>query len=260
MNEIKFKDEFVQIEEGPTVVEDENEFEPKQPKSLINIEYLKYVYSIVDKVHVLRLEQLILFMKGEFPSYRDEKLLEIILETQKQNYILLTKDGYVTTNNYYKMISEDKFNDGIEINDYYCRLKINFGPQIKKEKKLIDCLTVVSKMIPYSKDFFIPNKFPWQVCFTVPDEFIETDEEGETTNSVLYQVCYISHAGVMSFREMLLQNFDIYDDESKEHIKRIAVLEDPEDAKLVPYVGFTKLVVVDGMDYDIVENRDEPWE
>ncbi len=226
----------------------------------ISEEYLKYVYNLVRRVHVIKERQLITIMKGKFPNYPEDKLLEIVLETQKNNYILISKDGYVMTEAYYKMLTNDKFCDGVIVNDYYTRINVNMRPLLEKEMPIIKCMAVVAFTTPTSQDFFLPVQGPFQVGFVTPEELVEKDENGEALNACYYEIIYIPHANSTALCLAIEQSCDVKDKHARKRIKRIAVLEDEDDSYKIPQIGFTNIVTVnDNDEVNIVEKRTEPW-
>lgn len=231
---------------------------PVKKENEISEEYFRYVYNLVRKTHVLKQDHLLSVMKGKFPDYPDEKLLEIVLDAQKNNYILISKDGYVMTEAYYKMLTNDKFGDGTIINDYYFRIKANMKPLLKNEIPIIKCMAVVADCMPISQDFFLQAKGPWVVGFVTPEEFIDLNEKGEAENAYYYEVAYIPHAASDALCLAMEQAFDIKDKRARTKIKRIAVLEDPDDSYKIPKIGFTNIVTVDDTgSIEVVEQRTE---
>lgn len=233
---------------------------PEKKGNEISEEYFRYVYNLVRKTHVLKQDQLLKIMKGKFPDYPDEKLLEIVLDTQKNNYILISKDGYVMTEAYYKMLTNDRFGDGTIINDYYFRIKTNMKPLLKQELAVIKCLSVIADCMPVSQDFFLPAQGPWTIGFVTPEEFVEFDDDGEATNAFYYEIAYIPHASSTALCLAMEQSCDVKDKHARTKIKRIAVLEDPDDSYKIPKIGFTNIVTVDELGtIEVVEQRSEPW-
>ena len=242
------------------VDEDVPSTDKKEASQEISEEYFKYVYNLVSRVHVLEQKQLVQIMRGKFPDYPEDKLLEVVLDTQKNNYILISKDGYVMTEAYYKMITNDKFGDGTIINNYYFRIKVNMKPLLEKEMPVIKCMSVVADTMPVSQDFFLPVQGPWTVAFVTPEECIKTDDDGEAINAFYYEVIYIPHASSTALCLALEQSCGVKDKHAQKKIKRIAVLEDADDSYKIPQIGFTNIVTVcDNGEIEVIEKRTEPW-
>lgn len=236
---------------------------PVKKENEISEEYFKYVYDLVRKIHVLKQDQLLKIMKGKFPDYPSEKLLEIVLDAQKNNYILISKDGYVMTEAYYKMLTDDTFGDGTVINNYYFRIKANMKPLLKNEMAIIKCMAVVADCMPISQNFFLLGQGPWTVGFVTPEEFIDLNEKGEADNAFYYEVAYIPHASSTPLCVALENSFDIKDKHTRTKVKRIAVLEDEDDSYKIPKIGFTNIVTVDDDgSINVIEQRttqEEIW-
>ena len=219
--------------------------------------YYDFVRKTLNKVHVMRLEQLLKIMQVKY-TFPREKCLEIVLDAQKDNYLFVSKDGYVLTRGFYLSLTGDKFSDSTELSNYEHRICFNIGPELEKQKGLINCLTVVANMMPISEDFFIPNE-PWNVMFITPESFTKPDANGQKFDSCLYQLIYIPHVSIGTYCSML-ERFKEEEAEAKKRIKRIAVVEKAEDAPRIPYVGFTNIVTVKEDNFKIIESRkDNPW-
>lgn len=236
---------------------------PVKKENEISEEYFRYVFNLVRKIHVIKQDLLLKIMKGKFPDYPDEKILEIVLDAQKNNYILISKDGYVMTEAYYKMLTNDKFGDGTIINDYYFRIKANMRPLLKNEIPIIKCMSVVADCMPISQDFFLQAKGPWVVGFVTPEEFIDLNGKGEAENAYYYEIAYIPHLSSTALCVAMEQAFDVKDKHARGKIKRIAVLEDADDSYKIPKIGFTNIVTVDEKGLiEVIEQRiseEEIW-
>ena len=248
-------DENKNVAEKEVDLNDPDTFSDTNP---VTSNYFDFVRKIVDKVHIMKLSQLIMMLQGKF-DFPEKKCLEIILDAQKNNYFLVSKDGYVMTLGYYLMATDDKFFDGTEINNYYNHINFNFKSYIKDEKGLIDCMTVVANMMPVSEHFFLPAE-PWDVMYCTPPELVGVENsDGVVFQPSLYELVYIPKE-TSSVVCLALNELKVDDLDARPFIKRFAVLEDENDAYKVPYVGFTNIVCIKKDVLKIIEQRDNPWE
>ena len=215
--------------------------------------HIQYIISLIKKTQVMRLKQMIKFVSKKF-GFSETKAEEYIYESQKFNYLIVTKDGFVMTNGFYVSVTEDIFFDGLTYNNYLYHYERPIRSKILNELPTINCYTVVASMMPVSEDFFIPNTI-WNVMFVTPQQFVK-----ENSNGCLYEIIYIPHKTATAFCYALEQSWREKPEEVDGFIKRIAVLENKEDASKVPYIGFTKIVTVDKDEFTLIEDRGEnPW-
>lgn len=231
-------------------------FEEDEPALTVYFDFLK---KLINKVQIIKLKPLLTILMKKY-NFCEDKCYEIVLEAQKSNYLLVSKDKYVMTLGFYVVAAEDKFYDATEMNNYLNHINFNFGPYVKERKGWFDCLTVVAEMMPISEHFFVPQD-PWNFAFCTPEEFVgEEDGGGFELEPCLYEIIYIPKK-TSTVLCQALANFKIEDPEIKNSVKRIAVLEDVNDAYKVPYVGFTNLININIRGtMKIVEQRENPWE
>lgn len=247
-----------EVKEKETIEKEEKRvkyFMDEEPALLVYFDFLK---RLINKVQVIKLKTLLSILMKKY-GFCEDKCHEIVLEAQKSNYLLVSKDGYVMTLGFYVTIADDKFYDGTEINNYYHHINYKFAKEVADRKGWLDCLTVIAEMMPISEHFFIPQE-PWNYAFCTPEEFVgQENESGFEFEPCLYEIIYIpketSNVLCAALRELKIE-----DDEIKNNVKRIAVLEDPNDAYKVPYVGFTNIVNINNRGVmKFVEQRDNPW-
>ena len=226
----------------------------KQTKN--NLEFhLDFIKNILRKVQILKKSQLIMCLKKKF-SINDEMAAYAINYAQLNGYLIVSLDDYVMSIGFYRFVSGDTRYEHLSLNDPEVKLRESFQDCIPQHnKRVIACMSLVADMMPYSENFGI-NQPPLLVHFVT-----EPDEKGKLkVPSAFYQIAYIPHDAVQRFAIQLrhVENIDI--DEFKPMIKRLAIVENEEDAALIPYVGFTKIVKVDEDGaYQLVETREEPW-
>ena len=191
-------------------------------------------------------------------KFIEPKCLEIIMDAQKENYVLVSRDGYIMTKGYYIAKTSDNFLDNVEMNNYKNKINFDFKPYAFDDQEMIECLTVVAGMMPVSEEYIQANT-PWQFMFTTPAHLLKNKEYKQKFNSCLYQICYVPHKNIAAYC-LMLKNFQEENLDNRKYIKRIAVVENPEDAFLIPYIGFTNIVKVKNDKFEIVEQRTNPWE
>ncbi len=108
---------------------------------------------------------------------------------------------------------------------------IAFVPYLQNDssyKNKAAALRVAMEFLPDSKDFIV-GTIPWLIAFI--------------RNQYLVQICYIGREMELATSTMIAQN-PVPADE-REHIKRIAIIEDPTRAEYVKGAGFAYLCTVD---------------
>lgn len=227
------------------------------PNELLE-QYIDFIRKLANKVHVMRLQQLKLILQKKF-NLSEDLCRDIIIKAQDENYILISADEYVMTQGYYLMHSEDKFFDGLNRKNRINNIEFPVEEMLKRDIGTIKCMTVVANMMPISENFIIPNG-PWNITFYTPDDLVGYDEEtGIEYDSSIYELIYIPHKSSTTLCNFLRQ-FQIEDEDVRETVKRIAVLEKEEDDIKVPYIGFTNILVEKYGNYKVVEHRENPWD
>lgn len=219
-----------------------------------NNPYYQFISEIMQKTLIMKLKQLILFTQKKF-AISDLKANELILEAQKYNYIIITKDEYVMTNGYYLSKFDDQFFDGLSYNNYFMHYEKNIKPSLTTDElNNINCYTIIANMMPVSEKFFIPSS-PWNIAFVTPSALVE---EGKIGN--LFEIIYIPHSTSTALCYALAEKYREKKEEIAPFIKRIAIVEDENDIIKIPYIGFTNIVKVNMENFTILEDRrDNPW-
>lgn len=221
-------------------------------------EYVEYIRFIVNKAHVMRLIQLKLILQKKF-NLSEDLCRDLVIEAQKENYILVSADEYVMTQGYYLMNTEDKFFDGLNRRNWVNFIEFPMQEIVKHDIGVIKCMTAVANMMPISENFIIP-KGPWNITFFVPEDYVGYDEKtGMEYESNIYEIIYIPHKSSTVLCNYLKQ-FQIDDEETRNIVKRIAILENPDDDVKVPYIGFTKIVTEKYGNYKLISSRENPWD
>lgn len=193
-------------------------------------------------------------------SYKilDEKYANLIIENmQYHGYVLLTDDGWAITKSFYEVMSSDIYYEKLQHGDK------NLLPsgmidlsEFSWVQTVADCMVVCADMFPLAEDF-VTGSAPWYVSFaTYPTE---------RKQSRLFQITKII-SGMELSNHMLLMNIDRYTEEQRRNvIRRIAIVESENAAYMVPYIGFTAIVMLDekqAIGYRILQQRsgEEVWQ
>lgn len=212
--------------------------------------YQSFVETIMYKCGVLRISTLINCLMNTYDTIQSINdaiyLLQVI---QDYSEVMLSDDGYIITKGCYLRIVDDPY-----------FLNIRYGQQINKvpsniihitqasDKAMIECMPIVADMMPDSFDFIV-SEFPWKLQFI----------SHETRR--LYQVCRISNIEEIPFSILLNSLSELSDADYKNHIRRIAIVDDATRAYLIPKIGFHAICIYAPNDfrkeYKIVQKRNE---
>jgi hypothetical protein len=231
--------------------------------------YEVFIKNILKSVPILRAKQLIICLEKSFEECASNKelSLEILKALQRKGMLMLTYDGYVMTRGAYVYLTNDKFFDNVDLNDNI-RIKdkmavIRFEKNNKRivtktgdtkdlidrrEQDLIDAMWIAADMMPGSKDFIV-SAYPWLLTFI--------NEEQE--NSKLFEITKISSKNETAKVQLLKRLPVISDPETRETVRRIAIVDNPEHAWAVPYVGLKYICVLDEdclQNYRVIEKRE----
>lgn len=191
---------------------------------------------------------------------------KIISWLQNKGYLLVTESLHVITKDFYKFITYDNFYDGLNKNefmkvpkefDYY--LKNQKGERVKggttsikdyfktdqRRRDILKSMWIVADNLPDSKEFIVAN-LPWTIIFEEKVDTISTvdGEEQTTTNWKVVEVAYFHNEGERALAEIIRNKGNVYK-EVRNSVHRIAMVENPEHAFLVPYYGFTEIFAED---------------
>ncbi len=244
------------IEDGDTTTEEDLEklaLYKNRFDSVMNYSnpYYQFISSIMQKTLVMRMSQLMIFIQKKF-NISELKANELVLEAQRLNYIIVTKDDYVMTNGFYLSKNDDQFFDALCYNNYLTHYEKNLKPMLTADElHYIDCYTVVAKMMPFSENFFIPSS-PWTIAFVTPASLIKENAIGN-----LYEIIYIPENNSTALCYALNEKYREKREETQPFIKRIAIVENENDVAKVPYIGFTNIVKVNGDKLKFLQERKE---
>ena len=230
-------------------------------------EYYDFIKEIMRKVPALPIELLIIALMNYFPELvpNSKLALFILREIQRNGHILLSSDGWAITKEMYLFYTNDKgrnynVNSATRLGDKIAVFSERNPDEIVKEvsisdlisnkdKKVIDCLWIVFDLLPDSNDFVI-GVDPWNVSFCT-----EYDDDPGTC----YQIIRINNEFKDCYQDILRYLPKMTDFYERENTFRIAIVDTPEDASKVPYVGFRFICVLDNESetgYRIIENRE----
>ena len=185
------------------------------------------IQDLMHRIPVLLTEQL------EYYFYRakgvhSSKMRDAIASAGKVGRLLVSKNGYVTTKEYLSMVQD--WVTEPQMNEYsYCRLQ-----ELKPKKTFlaqIDCFWVVIDMWEESSGFYVSSD-PYQIQFVKnsSDRFVQVIRM--TTDSRLSLPLHL--------RSMPWPGQDW-----RERLQRIAIVDTPEAAAMVPGTGFTHICMID---------------
>ena len=198
-------------------------------------EYERFVRSILKRVPLLKIEQLIIALKNTYTDVSDGLAIKILHSIQKNGYVLLSGDGWAMTKSYYRTITGDNFFDGIIRNNNY-RIDKAEPLLVNQSMDMVNCMWLVVHMMPDSENFVIGN-YPWNILFTsIPRE---------DKNGLLYEITVLKSENIGLQIEVLKNKCEIHDEEWRDSIRRIAIVDDEKIASKIPYIGFSHICVID---------------
>ncbi len=220
---------------------------------IINTEiYQSFVESIMNRCGVLRTSTMINCLMNQYDTITSiNDAIYVLQVIQDFSEVMLSDDGYIITKGCYLRIVDDPY-----------LLNIRYGQQINKvpsniiriaypsDLAMIESMPIIADMMPDSFDFVVSG-FPWKLQFI--------------SNSILYQICRISTSEEIPFGILLNSLPEFSDADYKNHIRRIAIIDKPSHAYLIPKIGFSAICIYDSNDirkeYKIIQKRDEnAWE
>ncbi len=214
------------------------------------IDYENFVKDLLKKSQIFKTKQLYAFLRNTFVT-NDEIIKVVLANLQRQGYLFMSKDGWTLTKGLYQALLEDKLFDKID-RDSGSEFKINYCIDdicSKYRKEYVESLWVIANFMPRAEKF-VEASDPFTYSAII---------EGKNKNTLL-EVCYFPHDIASLKGELLKVIPEPTNDDIKENIKRIAVLENPDDVIYVPHLGFTHLIVINDLKkdgFDIVEHRTE---
>ena len=250
--------------------------------------YIEFIKNVILKTNILHLGQLRRMLCNAFPELAENKKYDdIIINAQSHGIILITKNMYVITKSYYKMMTQDKFFDGLSMNSTiqvpeemplferkadgtrYNSGTITIANYLAKKDRMrsdiLNCMWVVARYMPNSKDFIIGN-YPWLVVFENCKKIKQTKDNPDNPDEPLIveseavdliEVTYITQKTEDSRIEMIRSVGNVRND-MRSSIRRIAIIENEAHAWKIPYYGFTDIIANDMSDprkFKILERR-----
>lgn len=239
-----------------------------------NNEYLDFIKDVMLKINILYLGQLRRMLWNTFPELRENKEYDKeIVKAQDNGIILITHNHYVITKPMYEIMTADKFYDGIDKNSVmqvpeemrvysrdkegkrYCSGTTTIDKYLQKNKEikdLLNCMWVVAKYMPDSKNFIVASS-PWHILFEKEDKttVIENNPQNslepivkENTSMNLIEITYIPENAEDSRIEMIKAVGNM-PNRMRPSIRRIAIIENEAHLWKIPYYGFTDIFVND---------------
>ena len=217
---------------------------------IYNIEtYSEFIGKILRKIPYIKTDILVRCLVNYYPNVNEKMAKEILFDIQSNGECLMSKDGWTITKGMYYRISDDKFRDEIRYHNE-CRLDDIEKYLRELDKEDVDVMWLVADLMPDSENFIVCDT-PWNIMFDVPG-----NEFGEPK---LFQLIKIP-SDVENERIELLKNSRRIIPEEKviNSIRRIALMENPDNAWKIPRLGFTHVCVLDPKQtkgYRVVERR-----
>ena len=217
-------------------------------------EYESLVRKILQKMPVVRTEQLVLFLKKTFMGITDDAAMHILVGIQRKGYVLLSIDGWAMKKSIYvELTGDDAFAELLSYGPY----RLRFMEKICREfyPKRVKLLWLIADLAPMSEEFFLSEK-PWDLVFV--------SEDNADQPARIYEFIYISAQGESAAAEMLRTMPKIKEKEDRESIIRIALMENSAHSYKIPYRGFRYIAETDDSSpahYRITERRkkEEAW-
>ena len=214
--------------------------------------YESYIRRVLERVQILRIKTLKDCVNNCFRKDYGDQIESALLSMQRRGRILLSSDGWCLTKGAYKRftnITRDYFNDKVDYTSSFRLSDTSFLEYGEYDRDIADCMVVVADMHPDSRDFVIGH-MPWLVQFVTPYH--------EDSPSRLYQITKIKSGEELAYGTLMSQLPVMEDEDVLDAIYRIAVLENPESAYLVPKLGFIHIVQINENEpsgYTIIESR-----
>ena len=237
-------------------------------------DYEELIRNLLKRVPVLRTKQLRIAMQKAFEGMTESVASAILVALQRQGYLLLTDDGWTITKGQYLKLTGDKFFDetrerGRELNKLGSKVhiyEIDGADRIKTEasieelmgkkmKDIVDCMWAVTDMMPDSEEFILSCP-PFSLSFATPG-----DEENP---GKIFEIIKINSSSEDATVRLLFDLPKIEEKEMKSYIHRIAIIENPDHAWKVPYLGFSAICCLDENEdcgFRVIEKRpnEEAW-
>lgn len=241
--------------------------------------YTDFICGILKRTPLLRSQQLTNALMNIDSEMTPDLAWAIMYNIERANHVLLSENGWAMTPGMYRTLTHDKYLNGVEYKAEYRiqnRLAVygNNGrepqryelpdkllaelPGGNKRVSIINSMWVVIDMLPQSDEFITDNGI-WDVSFTT-HPLPEEEKEAKA-----YYVIYISSQREDLICRQLSEMEPINDAKMQKPILRIAVMENPDHAFKIPYIGFSHICALDPESktgYVVVEKRplDKRWD
>ena len=226
-------------------------------------EYEDFVKHVTRTAPLLKTEQLRIMISRYFGQTM-ESIDEVLFALQRNQAILMSSDGWTVTVGEYIKLTGDRFLRRRNNYEAYGETTDEYNRLIGMDDKCSDvnrplskALWLVADMMPDSIDFAICES-PWVVAFATPPYTAEESPNGKEIPSLLYEITYIAKGYESTRTELLRVLPKIQSNHAKDGIRRICILDDPEYAFRVPYIGFSHIVTMDPTSprhYRVIETR-----
>lgn len=250
-------------------------------------EYKNLVTSVLDKVPVLRTDQLATIIMRYGDMVLDDDInrtlaQSILTAIQRNGYVLMNEDGWAMTKSAYLQLTNSKFGENISPHGSYrienelkriryrengVRDVIKSGPVesfiTTKRLEDIDAMWIIADMFPDSENFTAGTP-PFNFLFIQEGEKPCEENDYQEVPSICYEVAYVSKTNENAAIAMMNSLPPITDEKMRESIKRIVILEEYRHPWMIPYCGVSHICKIDpesDINYSVVEvrNDDERW-
>ncbi len=214
--------------------------------------YETYIKRILARVKILRIKTLCDCVNNQFAKNYEDQIFTAMLALQRKGVLLLSSDGWCMTKGAYKRFTvqtQDFFNDAIDYTQDYRLSDTSFIKSSGYDMDVADCMVITADMEPDS-DNFVAGYAPWFV------QFVTKPREGSASR--IYQITKVRSGEELTAAILLSHMPWISDEDLLNCIYRIAVIEDPDSAFLIPRLGFVHIVQIDDNEekgYRLLESR-----
>lgn len=221
--------------------------------------YVPLVSSILKRCGLIRRRSLLKILINYDDEVGNGKANKILDHMESKFLLLSNHDDIIFTIGTYRRLNPDDYKlTELDWNTGTRRIrksiKLNFTFE---DTAILDCMDLVADLSPDSLNFALGST-PWYVQFMLP--------KMGNIPARLFQITKVRTGYEVPTQLMLLNlprttnNYIL-----KENIRRIAIVEDESTAKLVPFVGFNLICVMDENEkegYRVIENRsiEEAWD
>lgn len=201
---------------------------PEEVNISRNKAYISEIERLFSRIPVMSYFQLKKYLRAVFGpnSFRGD--VDFAVKEYLRRGILMSDGTYLFT----KRIFDIAFHQQFRFND------LNYSSYIRVKEKLemrsyfrelMNCFDFVLETLPYSDDFI--------VCEGIfPIMYIDKQK------NMLIQICCVDFENVMPFNAMLKSGYCDFSEEQKEHVSRIAIVDDKKTAEALGNYGFSAVV------------------